>query len=399
MADKIRLAFFAEILIEDFDGASRTIHNILKRIPRDTFELLLICGIPPEKQLPDALIQVPVMTIPFNKDYSIALPQLVSFRLQKALETFNPDVIHISTPSLLGTFALKYGEKRQIPVISIYHTHFISYIDYYLRKIKILINPVKNAVIKGQKRFYHARSKVYVPTIAMKTELENMGFDDSNFRVWPRGINMELFSPTKRNVSLLHAITQNTNKNILFCSRLVWEKNLTTLIDIYRLCMDALLPYNFIIIGDGVASADLKKAMPNAFFLGHQNHETLSTLYASADAFIFTSVSESFGNVIIEAQASGLPAIIANGGGSASIIEDGINGFLCTPSDASVYVDALNYIFRDEQVRTSIIEAGLQSVKKYNWENLMSTYLTDIRFLIEQRHNRGVEIADIEFAI
>jgi glycosyltransferase involved in cell wall biosynthesis len=179
----------------------------------------------------------------------------------------------------------------------------------------------------------------------------------------------------------MNSITQNTNKNILFASRLVWEKNLETLIRIYQLCTSKNLPYNFIIAGDGVASDELKEKMPDAFFLGHQNHESLAVLYASCDVFLFTSISETFGNVVIEAQASGLPVVIANGGGSAGLVDHGINGYLCSPQDESVYLAYINDICQNTTLSGYLIQNAYETVKQYQWSSLMEIYLSDLQVL------------------
>jgi glycosyltransferase involved in cell wall biosynthesis len=389
MSQKLRLAFFAEILIEDFDGASRTITQILKRIPSELYEVLLICGIPPKNNTDWEVFQVPVMNIPFNKDYCMAIPQLEFYTLKKKLSDFNPDVIHISTPSLLGRFALSYGRKNSVPIITVYHTHFISYIDYYLAKFKFLIPVVKKWVIKSQKEFYTLCDKVYIPTKAMRNELLDMGFGDQNFRIWPRGINTSIFSPKKNNQAFIHSLKHNGNKNILFASRLVWEKNLETLIRIYQVSKAKNLPYNFIIAGDGVALEDLKFKMADATFLGHQDHENLAKLYASCDVFLFTSVSETFGNVVIEAQASGLPVVIADGGGSAGLIEHGVNGYLCSPKDENDYLNYITDICQNSTLRDFLVQNGLNSIKQYQWTLLMDTYFNDLLALKYKKDQQG----------
>lgn len=115
---------------------------------------------------------------------------------------FNPDVIHITSPSLLGKYALNYGQFHKIPVITIYHTHFISYIDYYLENISFIIEPVKNLMIKTIKQFYEKCNLVYVPTKIMKKELVGLNISDSNMKIWPRGLNTSSFNPAKRTLSL-----------------------------------------------------------------------------------------------------------------------------------------------------------------------------------------------------
>src|SRR5690606_31267974 len=120
-----------------------------------------------------------------------------------------------------------------------------------------------------------------------------------------------LFNPSKSDKAYLRSITGNTNTNISFVSRLVWEKNIKTLIEIYHTLEEFGGGYNLIIAGEGTAKSIAMQEMPKAHFLGKQNHEQLSKLYASADAFVFTSTSETYGNVVVEAMASGLPCVIA----------------------------------------------------------------------------------------
>src|SRR5690606_26346985 len=143
---KIKVVFFAEILIEDFDGASRTMFQLIKRIDPERFDFLFICGVGPDTIGGFACMKVPVINLPVNAGYTMALPGMIKKDIKRNLKLFEPDIIHIATPSLLGTFALKYGRKHELPVISIYHTHFISYIDYYLKHTPFLIERVKQII-------------------------------------------------------------------------------------------------------------------------------------------------------------------------------------------------------------------------------------------------------------
>ncbi len=381
---KLKVAFFAEILLEDFDGASRTIFQLIKKIPDDAFEFIFICGVAPEDGFPYRVIEVPAITIPFNKNYKMALPYFHSCRLKEQLDEFRPDVIHISTPSPLGTFGLEYAKEKATPVITIYHTHFISYIDYYLEHISILIDPVRNIVINKLKKFYEACDLVYMPTKIMVHELKTMGIGDDNMKIWPRGLDTSNFDPVKRNLSFIQKITGNGNANILFASRLVWEKNLKTLIKIYKKAGKRGLKYNFIIAGDGLALEDLKSEMPGAYFLGKLTHEQLATVYASSDIFLFTSVTETYGNVVAEAMASGLPCVIANGGGSAAFIEDGVNGFLCKPDSSNDYLDKITTVLCNDQLRNQFIEKGLTYASTLKWDYLTDLYFEDLRRLVSR---------------
>lgn len=378
---KIKVAFFSDILKEDFDGASRTIYQIVNRIPADKFEFLFICGISPETDFPFDIVEITTLTIPFNSNYKIAIPFFEKKKLNKKLVEFNPDVIHITSPSLLGKYALNYGQFHNIPIITIYHTHFISYIDYYLENISFIIEPVKNLMIKTIKQFYEKCNLVYVPTKIMKKELVGLNISDSNMKIWPRGLNTSSFNPAKKNTEFIRKFTGNKKPNILFTSRLVWEKNLKILIKIYKKAEQENLPFNFIIAGDGIADASLREQMPNAFFLGKLNHEDLSVVYASCDIFLFTSVTETYGNVVVEAMASGLPCVIANGGGSAGFIENGVNGFLCDPHQPEDYIKNINTILQNESLRTTFIQKGLSYASSLDWESLTNLYFDDLTLL------------------
>lgn len=385
MVKKIKIAFFAEILIEDFDGASRTMFQLLHRIPADQFEFLFICGVGPDSIHGFECLTIPALTIPINKTYKMAIPWFSGGRLRKKLRQFQPDIIHIATPSLLGEFALKYANRQQIPVLTIYHTHFISYIDYYLKSSPRLAGYVRSIIAKSQGSFYERCDRVYVPSEEMRLALLSWQVNENRLQLWQRGIDTDLFSPLKRNLTVIREVTGNDRPVILFASRLVWEKNLETLCGIYQLIQDQGLDYNFLVVGDGVALETCQRRMPKAIFTGKADHERLSVLYASSDVFLFPSISESYGNVVIEAMASGLPCVIADGGGSKNFIQQGINGFLCRPNQAEDYLNRINMLLGDADLHRQFVAAGLRYSHGFSWEDLAVTYFNDLAQMAQTR--------------
>ena len=375
---KIKIAFFADILVKDFDGASRTMFHIIERIPKDEFEFVFFCGMPPKEDIGHEVFQVPSIPIPFNSTYRLAIPMFSWFSMRKRLKEFRPDVIHIASPSPLGDFAFQYKRSRDIPVITIYHTHFLSYIGYYLRPLPFLAKPAVKTVAYGQKQFYDQSSLMYIPTMQMVNELKEFKFDTGKMKIWQRGMNHELFNSSKRDVRRIKGITKNDKPNILFASRLVWEKNLATLIRIYRKSKEEGDKYNFIIAGDGVAEKALAEKMPDAYMLGKVDHNTLAALYASADVFLFPSVSETYGNVVVEAMASGCPCVIARGGGSQSLVDHGNTGFLCDPEDESDYLNRIDQVIDDPTLKESFVTNGIEYTRTLNWHTLCETYFDDI---------------------
>ncbi len=379
---KIKVAFFAEILIEDFDGASRTMFQLIRRIPTDQFEFLFIAGMGPKDIFGFECVLLPNVTIPINRTYKMAVPQLAKRRLRTKLAAFKPDIVHIATPSMLGEYALKYGKAQNLPIISIYHTHFISYIDYYLRKLPFLIRPVKGFIEKGQKRFYNQVDLIYVPAESIAADMQTIGIEGARMQIWKRGMDTQLFNPAKRDTALMERITGNQLPTIIFASRFVWEKNLETLIRIYQLAQNQGLSCNFLMVGDGVARAACEQAMPGAIFYGNVDHAELSVLYASSDLFLFPSISESYGNVVLEAMASGLPCVLADGGGSRDFVEQGVTGFKCPPDDAAVYVEKIQLLLHDASLRRQFSEAGRQYSLGFDWQQLADTYFADLKRLV-----------------
>ncbi|MGJ1191184.1 glycosyltransferase family 4 protein [Sphingobacterium siyangense] len=379
-----KVAFFTEILVEDFDGASRTMFQLINRIDQQKFNYFFIYGGGPTQFRNFHSYKVPTFKIPVNDDYCLAIPQLIKKKLELALDKFAPDMIHIATPSLLGFFALNYAKRKGIPVLTIYHTHFISYIAYYFKNILPLVKPTEQWMKKAMNNFYNKCDIVYVPTKSILNELQQIGLQQEGLKLWQRGIDTALFNPNKMNLSQLQTITKNNKPTILFVSRIVWEKNIKTLIEIYQQIQAQNLDYNFIVVGEGTAKIIAMQEMPNAIFLGKKSHDELAILYASADAFVFPSVSETYGNVVVEALASGLPCVIADGGGSASLIQHGKNGFKCQPENAAGYVYYLKKILSDVSLKKNLINEGLSYVGQLDWNRLSGCYFNDIELLIDK---------------
>lgn len=387
---KIKVAFFAEILIEDFDGASRTMFQIIKRVKPEEFEFLFICGTGPDQLYGFDCIRMPTITLPVNHTYKMALPALAQNRLKTKLQEFAPDIIHIATPSILGNFALKYARRRQIPVISIYHTHFISYIDYYFKHAPFLISTAKSLVADSQKSFYNQCDLVYVPSESISSELVEMGINERLLKLWKRGLDANLFSPDKKDLKAIQKITRNSRPSILFASRLVWEKNLETLFEIYDEINEKGIAVNLLVAGDGIARKACEERMPEAFFLGHKDHQELAVIYASADIFLFPSVSETYGNVVLEAMASGIPCVIADGGGSADFINHRVNGFKCDPYNAGDYAEKIEILLSDKTLRDRFITEGLALSRSCSWDQLVNIYFDDLKKLSEYHVSAAV---------
>lgn len=182
-------------------------------------------------------------------------------------------------------------------------------------------------------------------------------------------------------------LTGNDKPSILFASRLVWEKNMETLFNIYDEVQAQQLDVNFIIAGSGVAEQEARKRMKKAFFLGFLDHENLAKVYASSDVFVFPSVSETFGNVVVEAMACGCVPVIARGGGSQALVKNGETGFLCEPCNAAEYVENMKTLLTNLPLKEKMQSRGVEYASTLNWDHLVNEYFTDLETLATHHYS------------
>lgn len=380
---KIKIALFLGVATEkNFDGATMTLYTVLNLLPKDSVEFLIVTSKPPKDpaKFPFKCVIEPHLNLPLYKDYPITFPQFAP-RVRKKLDEFKPDIIHITTPFFSGPWALRYAQKRDIPVLTIYHTHFLSYIYYYVGRYKPIYWLVKGAWERHFRQFYNAVDIALIPTSTIAEGLQELGVKKEKMQIWGRGINLDLFNPKAGNNYIQKSITKNKKKNILFVSRLVWFKELKTLINVYKEIMRTRDDVNFVIVGDGPQRDHLEKEMPEAVFLGKKQHNDLPPVYASSDIFVFPSISETFGNVVLEAMACGCPPVVAAAGGPKGIVTDGVNGLHAKPKDTKDFAKQINRLLDDEKLRKELSKNAVQYAKQQSWEKLTERLLEYYKLL------------------
>lgn len=373
---KVRIAFFLDVLRENFDGVSITMHQIIRRIPKDQFEAIFITPQLPENSIGFPVYECPSFEIPINKDYSFARPGKMK-DLEKILAGFNPDIIHWSSPSALGTFAVKYGKEKGLPITTIYHTHFPSFANYYLRFIPKVEN-ITEPIIKKLFWLYRESDRVLAPTATMKQYLMGKEVAEKNIVIWGRGVSTEQYGPQHRDESLW----PDGKKKVLFVSRLVKEKEPDTLIRLYRLFEAKRPDIRMVVTGEGPTKARLQKNMPNAIFTGKLTGDDLARAYASADVFVFPSTTETFGNVVLEALASGLPVVAANAGGPSDIIQNGQTGILIEPKNEKAFYDEITRLLDDHSLYRTVQKNAVDYAKSQNWDSLCQKLFAEYMALV-----------------
>ena len=369
MKNKIRVAFFSDTFTREIDGVTRTVFNIVDRIPRDRFSFMFIAPRSLKKtgEVDWPVIQCPAIKFPFYKQYQLVFPFL-NKELSGALKAFAPDIIHFTTPSFLGWYAMLYGRKHNIPVVNVYHTHFPAYLEYYFPKFVLpVFSAIASIIMRG---IYTSCSLTLAPSRPIRDFLIKIGVSPKKIAIWKRGVDIERFSPQFRcPKNEIFAVDKNSIV-LLFVGRLVYEKGIETLVRIYTEIMSYRDDVRFVVVGNGPRDKYLKKKMPHAIFTGKITGEALSKVYASSDIFIFPSRTETFGNVVLEALASGNPVIAAREGGPVDIVSDGINGYLVPPKDKRQFVDKIKKLINNPEITREMAKSAHESVKSESWDDL-----------------------------
>jgi glycosyltransferase involved in cell wall biosynthesis len=357
------------------DGVTRVLYRLIDEINRTKqIEPLFISAIiPPANEQPVEMYHVPSFAFPGYKDYRVAWPTRIFF--EDKLNDFNPDLIHINSPCPLGSAAVKYGIVNNIPVVATYHTHFPSYAKYY--KVKVL------EVLGWDylRNLYNKCQSVYVPSLPVLEELKAHGFETIEFL--PHGVDTKIFNPAAKSDEWKRNLGIGNKYALLFAGRLVTEKGLITLAETYKLLTAQRSDFTFVLAGDGPLIDELKSKMPGAIFLGQQPVKDLAVSFASSDVFVFPSTTETFGNVTLEAMASGLPPVCVKEGGAYGMIKDGQTGFIAEPRNPTDIADKINTLLNNRELRVNMSLNALQYARTQTWENnfkkLFNSYETIIR--------------------
>lgn len=369
-ARPLRIALFTGNYVHIEDGVSRTLGRLVGYLISEGHDVLVLGPTvenPPVAQ-PGRFLPVPSVPFPGRPEYQFSTRFPRSIRRQ--VEAFAPDVIHLATPDIVGHRALTWARRRGIPVVATYHTHFVSYLDYYGLGFG---RPLFHAIAR---HFYNRCTEVYVPTPVMEAELRGQGVT-APIRLWPRGIELDRFSPTHRSEGWRTEHGYAPDETVVsFVSRLVKEKGTSVFADVVRRLQGEGLPVRALVVGDGPEREALGALLPRAAFTGHLSGTDLATAYASSDVFLFPSETETFGNVTLEAMASGLPVVCADAAGSHSLVEPERTGLLCPPRDTDAFTDAVRRLAVDAGLRRALGAAGRDAARQYDWSPVLARMVT-----------------------
>lgn len=355
------------------DGVALTLNRLVGHLESQGVDVLVFA---PTAQNPafayrGTVVAVPSIPLPGRPEYRLALG--MAGYVKRQLLDFAPDIIHIGVPDFLGHAALALARKHGIPAVASYHTRYETYLRHYW-----YLAPLENLLKRILRRFYGQCREVYVPSDSTREALLADGLRD-NFKSWPRGIDTQAFHPAKRSASWRARLGIGPDETlVLHVSRLVREKRLDTL----TAALNAIAaPHRVVIVGDGPDRDFVEGELPHAVFAGFLAGEALAQAYASSDIFVFPSDSESFGNVTLEAMASGLPCVCADATGSRSLVVPGETGFLAQAGNAGAFARHITALVQDGGLRRRMGEAARARSLRFSWEETMARILGYYRAL------------------
>ena len=377
-ADKLRIALFSGNYNYVMDGPVRALNMLVAHLEKRGHEVLVFAPTvkEPAFQHSGTLISIPSVAIPGKRsEYRLGLG--LRGGPLKQLEAFNPDLIHIAAPDITGFQALKFAERKGIPAVASFHTRFDTYPRYYGARWleKHLTNYMRD--------FYGRCRHVYAPSQSMADELARDGIG-KDIRLWTRGVEGDLFSPARRDLAWRREKgLADDDVVIAFVGRVVLEKGIDVFADAVSRANKINPKVRALIVGEGPERPRFEAKLPEGVFLGYQQGEGLARAYASADVFFNPSITETFGNVTLEAMSSGLPSICASASGSLSLVEEGKTGLLSSPeAGAPGYAEKILVLAGDSSMRAEYGAAARARAGEFSWPVILDGLIANYRVAI-----------------
>ncbi len=338
------------------------------------------------------LIGTPSVSMPFGRG-EYRMPTGLGSKARRDLTRFKPNIVHLSAPDPSGHAALRWAQDHDVPVLASVHTRFETYPRYYK------LGFMEPLVVKMLKRFYNRCDALVAPSQSMIDELLKQEMHD-DIGLWSRGVDRTVFSPEKRNMEWRRSLgLADDDVAIVFLGRLVMEKGLDVFAETIVQMRKRQVPHKVLVIGDGPARGWFEDALPGGIFAGFKTGAELGQALASGDVFFNPSITETFGNVTLEAMACGLPVIAAGATGASSLVEDGVTGRLCRPGECSDFAETIAPYCTDHELRAEHGAAGAAKAGEYDWEAINRVVAdTYVRLVEDRRALQEAEAAEAAVA-
>ena len=377
----LRVALFSGNYNYVRDGANQALNRLADYLLRNGAAVRVYAPVveKPDFEPTGDLIGVPSVPVPGRSEYR--MPLRLSEEVKRDLAAFAPNVVHVTSPDPVGHRAITWGRKHGVPVLASVHTRFETYPRYYHMAF---LEPLAVAIMR---RFYRRCDAMVAPSESTAEVMreQRMGFD---IGIWSRGVDRVIFDPSRRDLAWRRSLGIGDDEfTIGFLGRVVVEKGLDVFADTMALLRSRGVPHRVLVVGQGPAKAWFADRAPEAVFTGMLTHGDLGRAVASMDMLLNPSVTETFGNVTLEAMASGLPVVAARATGSNSLVVDGETGTLCEPGNIHAFADAVTAYITDPALRAKHGAAGEVRSRAYTWDAINSVVADTYRRIIDARRS------------
>ena len=375
----LRIALFSGNYNYVRDGANQALNRLVDYLLRQGIEVRVYSPTVKEPAFPATgdLVSIPAIPIPGRSEYR--LPIALPARVRRDLAEFNPNVVHVSSPDIVGHRAVTWARRRQIAAVASVHTRFDTYLAYYHLQA---LEPLARDIMR---RFYHRCEVVMAPaeSVAVILRAQRMNRD---IAIWARGVDRDQFNPERRDLEWRRSKGIADDELVVaFLGRIVMEKGLDVFAEAILALIDRGVRHSVLVIGEGPARTWFEQQLPDAIFTGQLTGSDLARALASADVLFNPSITEAFGNVTLEAMACGLPVIAADATGASNLVRSGVTGMLVDGTDPDEFAGAIEAYALDPDLRRRHGEAGLAIAKTMDWDSINATV---VRVYLHAIHKR-----------
>lgn len=356
----MRIAIVTETYAPDLNGVARTLVALVGELRRLGHQVNLVRPNPRGEAMPleDGEVRVMGMAIPGYNAMQFGFP--AGARLREIWKQERPDIVHIDTEGPLGYSAISAARALQIPLTTSLHTHFHVYMRHY--GLPWLGAPA----LAYLRHFHNSAEFTLIPTEDQRVQLSADGLH--KLRVLGRGVNGELFSPRKRNPALRAAWGADDKTPVaIYVGRLAAEKNTRLFARAVEAMREVQPALRAVMVGTGPIEQELRQSYPGIIFTGALKDSVLAEHYASADLFIFPSLSETFGNVILEAMASGLAPLAFDYAAARHLVNDEINGLVATMNDEAHFLEQAKRLASSQKWAQTLGRAARERAETQTW--------------------------------
>lgn len=362
----MKITIVTETYFPQVNGVSRTLGQLVKFLEGRGDQIQLIRPDYGEESECSNHVLVHAVPLPFYPE--VRLPPPTFGEVLPVINAFQPHLVHIATEAVLGLAVLRHALKREIPVVSSFHTNFDRYCEHYQ------IAWASWLIRRYLRWFHNSTLQTFVPSRATIAELEAYGIE--RLALWPRGVDASLFHPDRPGRERIREKLDFDANDIViaYVGRIAAEKNTPFLAEALAIAANARPDVRLLFVGDGPERRGIERKLDGcARFVGYRSGEDLADHYAAADLFAFSSLTETFGNVVIEAMASGLPVVALAAGGVADSVQTDVNGIALDPSASPAeFAAAVLKLVDDREAAERLSQGARRYARSRTWEAIMA---------------------------